>query len=69
MKETDSQGEPPLKGGADGLEIRPVDGPMVIWMVGLTCLWGLNAIGIKAVTDEMPPLLAGRERRRPGFRS
>ena len=45
-------------GGGAALETRPVDASMVIWMVGLTCLWGVNAIGIKAVTDEMPPLLA-----------
>ena len=58
MMEIDSEDACQPQGGIPALEPRPVDAPMVIWMVGLTCLWGLNAIGIKAVTDEMPPLLA-----------
>ncbi len=58
MKGIDSQTAYQSQGGVTALEPRPVDATMVIWMVGLTCLWGLNAIGIKAVTDEMPPLLA-----------
>ena len=58
MKEIDSEAASQPQGVGATPETRPADGSMVIWMVGLTCLWGLNAIGIKAVTDEMPPLLA-----------
>lgn len=52
----DAGSRPQEGGSAPGP--RPVDAAMVIWMVGLTGLWGVNAIGIKAVTNEMPPLLA-----------
>ncbi len=37
---------------------RPVDATLVLWMTGLSALWGLNAITIKAVTTGMDPLLA-----------
>lgn len=58
MKGIDSEDACQPEGGGAALEPRPVDATMVTWMVGLTCLWGLNTIGIKAVTNEMPPLLA-----------
>lgn len=37
---------------------RAVDVRLVLWMVLLSSLWGLNAITIRAVSVDMPPLLA-----------
>lgn len=37
---------------------RPVDMRLVVWMLGLTAIWGLNAVSIKVVTRGIAPVMA-----------
>lgn len=57
--------QPAAPAQAEGTARRPpvatargVDTAMVLWMAGLSALWGFNAVTIKAVTSGMEPVLA-----------
>jgi drug/metabolite transporter (DMT)-like permease len=41
-----------------GRTAAPLDTAAVLWMTGLTMLWGVNALSIKVVTEGMAPIMA-----------
>ena len=49
----------PGGGGVPALNAapRPVDGPLVAWMLLLTFLWGFNAVTIRMIAQAMAPLM------------
>lgn len=47
---------------SNGVSHRPVDTTMVLWLLLLTCLWGLNAISIKVLVGGMAPIMGAAMR-------
>jgi drug/metabolite transporter (DMT)-like permease len=41
-----------------GHSALPLDTPAVLWLTGLTLLWGINSLTVKVVTQGMAPLTA-----------
>ncbi|MCZ6728155.1 MAG: hypothetical protein O7C61_00460, partial [SAR324 cluster bacterium] len=43
--------------GPETASARPLDGRAITWMVGLTFIWGLDAVTVKVITLGVTPMM------------